>query len=173
VNVREYLHPQVEEIADTLPTRLGRWVAESAWFARVVGRLTRNGIIVNTTGIIGFSLLWAMAMFRPLRPRSLRFGREQAAIDTWLDLALAVAPVDYDLACEIVECQRVLKGYGETHHHSVESFTKLMSAAERLVGRSDAATTLAELRAASLADEDGHALDFALLGAAEDVSAAG
>lgn len=163
MNVREYLHPQVEEIADTLPTRLGRWVAGSKWFGAVVGRLTRNGIVVNTTGIIGFTLLWAMAMFRPIRPRSLRFGREQAAIDGWLDQALAVAPIDYDLACEIVECQRVLKGYGETHHHSVESFTKLMAAADRLVGRADAASALASLRSAALADEEGIALEQALL----------
>ncbi|MBF4161433.1 indolepyruvate oxidoreductase subunit beta family protein [Nocardioides acrostichi] len=158
MNVREYLHPQVEEIADTLPTRLGRWVADSAWFGRLVGRLTRNGMIVNTTGIIGFTMLWAMAMFRPLRPRSYRFAREQAAIDAWLDRAVAVAPVDYDLACEIVETHRVLKGYGETHQHSVESFTKLMDAADALVGEAEAAATLARLRQAALADEDGSTL---------------
>ncbi|TQK69888.1 indolepyruvate oxidoreductase subunit beta family protein [Nocardioides sp. SLBN-35] len=163
MNVREYLHPQVEEIADTLPTRLGRWVARSRWFGTVVGRLTRNGMVVNTTGIIGFTLLWAMAMLRPIRPRSLRFAREQAAIEAWLDRALAVAPIDYDLACEIVECQRVLKGYGETHHHSLESFDRLMAAADGLVGRTDAAATLVRLRSAALADEDGTALEQALL----------
>jgi indolepyruvate ferredoxin oxidoreductase beta subunit len=164
MNVREYLHPQVEEIADTLPTRLGRWVAGSSWFGKVVGKLTRNGIVVNTTGIIGFTLLWVMAMLRPIRPKSLRFGREQVAIDSWLGRALAVARIDYELACEIVECQRVLKGYGETHHHSLESFNKLMEAADRLVGHPDAAATLAGLRSAALADEDGSALDLALLG---------
>ncbi|MBM0126398.1 indolepyruvate oxidoreductase subunit beta family protein [Pimelobacter simplex] len=169
MNVREYLHPQVEEIADTLPTRMGRWVAGSAWFNRVVGRLTRNGIVVNTTGIIGFTLLWAMAMFRPLRPRSLRFGREQAAIDAWLHQVEAVAPIDYDLACEMVENQRVLKGYGETHHRSVESFNRLMAAADRLVGRPDAAATLAGLRRAALADEDGAALDRELASVLEPV----
>lgn len=169
MNVREYLHPQVEEIADTLPTRLGRWVAGSAWFNRVVGRLTRNGLVVNTTGIIGFTLLWAMAMVRPLRPRSLRFGREQAAIDAWLRQVEAVAPIDYDLACEMVENQRVLKGYGETHHRSVESFSRLMAAADRLVGRPDAASILAGLRRAALADEDGAALDRELASVLEPV----
>lgn len=158
MNVREYLHPQVEEIADTLPTRLGRWVAGSRLFNKVVGRLTRNGLIVNTTGIIGFSLLWLMAMCRPLRPRSLRYGREQGAIDEWLDLADRVAPDDYDLACEIIECQRVLKGYGETHHHGKESFGLLMDAVGSLTGRADAAGRLATLRQAALADEDGTAL---------------
>lgn len=165
MNVREYLHPQVEEISDTLPTRVGRWMAGSAWFNKVVGRITRNGIVVNTTGVIGYTLLWLMAMMRPLRPRSFRFSREQAAIDAWLDKALAAAPVDYDLACEIVECQRVLKGYGETHHHSMQSFTTLMDAATDLVGNPDAAQTLVRLRTAALADEDGGALEHELAAA--------
>ena len=165
VDVREYLHPQVEEITDTLPTWLGRRLAASAPFSRLVGRLTRNGIVVNTTGIIGFTLLWLMARFRPLRPRSLRFGREQAAIDAWLDRAVHAATTDSELAREIVECQRVLKGYGATHHHGRKSFALLMDAVDApagLTGRPDAATELARLRAAALADEDGTALRAAL-----------
>ncbi|MFJ9317204.1 indolepyruvate oxidoreductase subunit beta family protein [Pimelobacter simplex] len=162
VNVREYLHPQVEEITDTLPTRLGRWLAGSSLFAKVVGKVTRNGIVVNTTGIIGFTLLWIMARFRPLRPRSLRFGREQVAIDAWLDRAVAAAATDAELAREIVECQRVLKGYGATHHHGQESFGLLMDALDGLAGRTDAAAELARLRTAALADEDGGALRAAL-----------
>lgn len=158
VNVREYLHPQVEEIVDTLPTRLGRWLAGSPTFQRVVGRITRNGLVVNTTGVIGFTLLWAMAMFRPMRPRSLRFGREQAAIDAWLDQAVSIASDDPDLACEVVELQRLLKGYGETHAHGLLNFTTLSGATTRLHGRPDAAATLASLRTAALADESGVAL---------------
>lgn len=162
VDVREYLHPQVDEIADTLPTRLGRWVAGSAWFARVTGRLTRNGLVVNTTGIIGFSLLWAMAMFRPLRPRSYRFGREQEAIDAWLARVREVAATDYDLACELLENQRVLKGYGETHQRGTRSFRALLGATDSLLGTEDAAAQMVRLRDAALADEDGDALDRAL-----------
>ncbi|WP_436700327.1 indolepyruvate oxidoreductase subunit beta family protein [Nocardioides sp. BYT-33-1] len=158
VNVREYLHPQAEEITDTLPTRLGRRLARSAYFTRVVDKITRNGIVVNTTGIIGFTLLWLMARFRPLRPRSLRFGREQAAIDAWLNRAAAAGATDPELAREIVECQRVLKGYGATHHHGQESFGLLMDAVASIAGRPDAAATLAGLRTAALADEDGTAL---------------
>jgi indolepyruvate ferredoxin oxidoreductase beta subunit len=113
---------------------------------------------VNTTSATGFTALWVMAKMRPMRPRSLRFGREQAAIDEWLDLAAGTAADDYDLACEIIECQRVLKGYGRTHEHGSESFGLLMDAARRLRGRPDAAATLGRLRAAALDDEDGAAL---------------
>lgn len=168
VNVREYLHPQVEEITDTLPTWLGRRLASSTLFAKIVGKVTRNGIVVNTTSIIGFTLLWITARLRPLRPRSLRFGKEQAAIDAWLGRAAALTALDYDLACEVIECEGVLKGYGATHHHGQESFGLLMAAADALAGRPDAAVTLAKLRAAALADESGTRLqdDLAVLSVA-------
>ncbi|MEO3787312.1 indolepyruvate oxidoreductase subunit beta family protein [Actinocorallia sp. B10E7] len=162
MQVREYLHPQIEEITDTLPTRLGERLAASKLFRRAVEKTTRDGMVVNTTSAFGFSALWVMARMRPLRPRSLRFGREQQAIDAWLDLVVATAPDDYDLACEIVELQGVLKGYGRTHAHGGESFALLVDAARALAGSPRAAERLARLKAAALADEDGTALRLAL-----------
>jgi indolepyruvate ferredoxin oxidoreductase beta subunit len=172
MQVREFLHPQLDEITDTLPARLGRWVTGSALSRRVIAKATRNGMTVNTTSATGFTALWVMAKMRPLRPRSLRFGREQAAIDEWLDLAAGTAADDYDLACEIIECQRVLKGYGRTHEHGSESFGLLMDAARRLRGRPDAAATLGRLRAAALDDEDGAALRAGLMRLDDTVPAA-
>jgi indolepyruvate ferredoxin oxidoreductase beta subunit len=49
----------------------------------------------------------------------------------------------------------VLKGYGATFAHGVDSFDKLMTAARSLEGSPDAAARLADLRSAALADEDG------------------
>jgi indolepyruvate ferredoxin oxidoreductase beta subunit len=118
-------------------------------------------MILNTTSLWGFALLTMMARCRPLRPRSLRFGREQAAIDQWIEQALA-AVGDGELAREIVECQGVLKGYGATWEHGNESFTKLMAAARALKGTPHAAERLADLRSAALADEDGATLSAKL-----------
>lgn len=162
LGVHEYLHPRTDEVADTLPTWLGRRVANSKTVRRWIDGVTRNGMIVNTTSIMGYTSLWVMARFRPLRPRSYRFAREQKAIDDWLNLAADTAATDPDLAREIIECQRVLKGYGETHAHGSESFAKLMAAAAEMAEKEDAAQSLARLRAAALADEDGAALDAAL-----------
>lgn len=162
VDVKEYLHPQVDEITDTLPTALGRRLARSKVFARIVGKATRNGIVVNTTGIAGYSMLWTMARARPLRPRSLRFGREQEAVDSWLDRAVAIGATDPELAREVIECQRVLKGYGATHEHGRESFALLMEAVDGLGDRTDPAGEVRRLRTAALADEDGRALRAAL-----------
>jgi indolepyruvate ferredoxin oxidoreductase beta subunit len=162
--VREYLHPQLDEIADTLPTSLGRWLSNSAFMEKIVGKVTRNGMIVNTTSVFGFSTLRILASLRPMRPRSLRYGREQEAIEAWLDTAIDVAQVDYELACEVVKAARVLKGYGQTHSHGRESFGKLMAVLPSLLGREEAAKTLNSLIQAALKDEDGVALDQALAG---------
>lgn len=158
MNVREYLHPQLEEIADSMPKGIGRWLSTNRFVGRGISAVTRRGIVVNTTSIIGFTMLRIVSALRPLRPRSLRYWREQAAIDAWIELALETAPSDYDLACEIIECQRVLKGYGETQSHGRDSFQVLMAAARELRGSGDAGAKLARLRAAALADESGEAL---------------
>lgn len=171
IQVREYLHPQLEEITDTLPARLGRRLAASRLFGRIVAKLTHNGMVVNTTSVIGFTMLWVMARVRPLRPWSLRFGREQAAIDAWLDRAVETARTDYRLACEIIECEQVLKGYGQTQAHGKESFATLMDAVDKISGRTDAARTLARLRSAALADEDGSALNSAIADLDREVAA--
>ncbi|MCD2185780.1 indolepyruvate oxidoreductase subunit beta family protein [Actinomycetospora soli] len=162
--VHEYLHPQVDEITDTLPVRLGAALRRSRLFARVVGRVTKDGMVLDTTSVRGYAMLATMARMRPLRPRSLRFAREQEAIGAWLDLIVEIAADDPDLAREVAECQRVLKGYGATWEHGMESYTALVSAARSLRGRPSAAATLADLRAAALADEDGTALKGALAG---------
>lgn len=155
VQVREFLHPQIDEITDTLPTRLGAALRRSRTFQRLVGAVARDGMILNTSSIAGYTMLTAMARMRPLRPRSLRFGREQAAIEEWLGVAEAAVP---DLAREILRCQGVLKGYGATYEHGNDSFAALLQAARKLTGSTDAATTLTGLHEAALADEDGTAL---------------
>lgn len=155
VQVREYLHPQVDEITDTMPSRLGARMHQSKLFQRLVHAVTHKGIVLNTSSVHGYTMLSALARLRPLRPRSLRFVREQTAIDAWIEQALDAAVVDTDLAREIVECQRVLKGYGATYEHGADSFGDLISASKQLVGLPDAASLLTELRSAALADEDG------------------
>jgi indolepyruvate ferredoxin oxidoreductase beta subunit len=165
LEIREFLHPQIDEITDTLPTHLGKALRRSPAFRRIVHRITHRGMILNTTSVLGYTLLTTMARVRPLRPRSLRFGHEQRQIDAWIAQSLAAAE-DGDLAREIIECQHVLKGYGATYAHGGKSFAKLMAAAQTLQGSPDAARRLAELRNAALVDEDGAALDATLSAAA-------
>ncbi len=162
IQVREYLHPQVDEITDTMPAWLGALLRRSKTFERIVHSATSRGMTINTSSMGGYTALSITARLRPIRPRSLRFVREQAAIDEWMRIALSAAASDSELAREIVECQRVLKGYGATYEHGNDSFAKLLRAAQEITGMPDAAARLAKLRTAALADEDGTALDTAL-----------
>jgi indolepyruvate ferredoxin oxidoreductase beta subunit len=155
LEVREFLHPQIDEITDTLPTSIGAALRRSRGFQRIVRKVTHKGMILNTTSVTGYALLTTMARARPLRTSSLRFRREQRAIETWIEQALAATTINAELAREIVECQGVLKGYGATYAHGSDSFEKLMAAARTLRAQDDAASRLAELRAAALADEQG------------------
>jgi indolepyruvate ferredoxin oxidoreductase, beta subunit len=155
MEVREYLHPQIDEIIDTLPTWLGHPLSRSNTFRRVVHATTHKGMVLNTTSVTGQTLLSILARARPLRPRSVRFVREQEEIERWMGRALAAAPTDQALATEIVKCQRVLKGYGSTYEHGSESFVLLMEASDTLLGTPDAGPRLWELHEAALADEDG------------------
>ncbi|MFF0634371.1 indolepyruvate oxidoreductase subunit beta family protein [Nocardia sp. NPDC004151] len=163
IHVHEYLHPQVDEITDTMPVRLGSMLHRSSAFRRLIGRLTHRGMMVNTSSITGFTALSVTARLRPLRPHSLRYAREQQAIDQWLRTAVAAAAFDAEFAREILACQGVLKGYGATYEHGAESFAELMGAAHDLAGRADAAGHLAALRAAALADESGDTLSAELV----------
>lgn len=158
MQVREYLHPQIDELTDTMPERLGARMRRSKLFQRLVHALTHKGMIVNTSSLTGYTVLSTLARLRPLRPRSLRFVREQAAIEAWLEQALNLGAEDPELGCEIVKCEGVLKGYGATYAHGSDSFEKLMTAARALAGTPGAAARLEDLRLAALADEDGAAL---------------
>jgi len=151
MEVREYLHPQIEEVTDTLPTALGRWMLRSKAANALIYKVTHKGLKLNTSSVWGYTMLYTMARMRPIRRRSLRFGLEQQRIETWLGLIRLYAPVDYTFACEIAECAQVIKGYGETHARGWASFEGLMAQVPALsADPATAATRLVALRKAAL-----------------------
>jgi indolepyruvate ferredoxin oxidoreductase beta subunit len=155
----EFMHPRLQEIADTLPAGLGRWLLASGAPRRWVERLGAKGRVVRTSSLPGFLLLWAVAGLRRWRRGTLRFAAENARIEAWLTDIRAAAAKDRALALEIVRCQRLVKGYGDTHERGLDRYARLRSA---WTGRALPAATLAELRTAALADEHGHALTAAM-----------
>jgi indolepyruvate ferredoxin oxidoreductase, beta subunit len=161
LEIAEFFHPRTEEIADTLPAPLGRWLLRSRWARALTDRLTRKGKIVKTTSVSGFLLLYLLAKLRPLRRRSLRFAREQAALASWLDLVMDTARADYALAVVVARMRGLVKGYGDTHARGVAKYEKLAALIPQLRGRPDAARLETLLKAAN-ADESGAALDKAL-----------
>jgi indolepyruvate ferredoxin oxidoreductase beta subunit len=161
VAIDEYLHPRLQEICETLPAGLGRWLERPGWPRRLVERLTARGRVVTTSSLAGFLLLYAIAGLRRFRRASLRFAVEDARIEAWLAEIARVAAQNPTLAIEVAQCQRLVKGYGDTHARGWQNFGVLMGVVAR-AGATLAPATLAELREAALADERGLALNAAL-----------
>ncbi len=158
LSIDEFMHPRLEEICDTVPAALGRWLLEPGPARRLVERLTVKGRVVPTTSLGGFLMLRTIASMRRWRRSTLRYARENAQIERWLGRIDRVAASDRALAVEIARCQRLVKGYGDTHERGSRNFASLMDAVDRLSGRPDAAIRLRGLHEAALADEDGNAL---------------
>jgi indolepyruvate ferredoxin oxidoreductase beta subunit len=162
LQIAEFMHPRVQEIADTLPVGLGRWLMNTPWARRLVERFTKSGKIVKTTSLRGFLLLYLVASLKPLRPRSLRFAVEQAALDQWLGVVRDTAKSDPALAAEVAEARNLVRGYGDTHERGRERFDALMAVLPQVSHTPDAAARFAALRKAAQAEESGAELTRAI-----------
>jgi indolepyruvate ferredoxin oxidoreductase beta subunit len=162
LRITEFMHPRVQEVADTLPAPVGRWLLRSGAPRRMVERLTARGRHVETTSISGFLLLRGIAWLRRFRRRTLRYVEEQERIEAWLRRIGRLAGRDPALALAVVRCQRLVKGYGDTHERGWANFQRLMLEVDRIGCEQGAAMRLAALTEAALVDESGQALEKAL-----------
>jgi indolepyruvate ferredoxin oxidoreductase, beta subunit len=155
------MHPRFQELCDTLPAALGRRLAQSHRAARLMSPLFRRGRHVNTAKLSGFLPLYLIARLRRFRRGTLRYRVERDRIEAWL-ARIRTSTGDYELAVEIAECQRLIKGYGDTHARGLKSYGIIIQFVDRSPGRADLAAAVRRLRSAALADEEGHALEATL-----------
>jgi indolepyruvate ferredoxin oxidoreductase beta subunit len=148
------MHPRIEEICETLPAGLGRWLAQPHAVHRWVKRMTAQGRVVRTSSLPGFVLLWTLARWRRGRRTTLRYALENERIERWLRRVYALAGTHPALALEVARCQRLVKGYGDTHARGLKNYETLMAVLDRHQ-TALAPATLSELRDAALADEQG------------------
>jgi indolepyruvate ferredoxin oxidoreductase beta subunit len=162
LDIHEFLHPRVEEIADTLPAALGRWLLRTGWARGLLGRFTQQGRKVQTSSLRGYLLLYAVASLRGLRRRSLRFQVEHQRIRAWLAAVVELAPESPALALEVARTQRLVKGYGDTHARGWRNHQRVMAELPALRQAPDGPQRLKHLSQAALADDTGAALDALL-----------
>ena len=155
--ITEFMKPRVEEIAGTMPLRLGRWIQGSprvtAWFTKHT-----SGRQIKTRTLRGFFLLYGLAGLKRWRRGTLRFHEENARIEAWLARIESVATDNYMVAVQLAKAQRLVKGYGETHERGWRNFNALLAQVDTLAARSDGAAVLERLIEAALADEEGTTL---------------
>lgn len=162
VRVTEYFHPRAEELISILPVGIGRRAEGSRGMKKIIGMLAGNGKRIRTDRLKGFFMLWLIAGLRPMRRRLLRHQTEAAHLERLMDTATTAAKSDYMLGVEVFKCQRLIKGYSDTHARGHSKFDKVLYGLASLSGRSDAADWLRRLREAALQDEKGEALEGAL-----------
>jgi len=127
-----------------------------------MGGLLGKGRRIPTTKLRGFLPLYLMASLKFSRRWSYRFGLEQSRIEDWLGHIKELCETNYELACEITELQRLIKGYGETHERGLGNFRRIMALIKNVQNDADAASVIADLRGAALKDEEGIALNAAI-----------
>ena len=158
----EYMHPRMEEVTGTMPAFMGRFIESRPGLFKALDKIVNRGRRVKTGTIGWFLTLYVLAAMKGMRRRALRHEREMTHIRHWLDTANTTLPQDYDLAVEVLNCRRLVKGYSDTHARGQSKFDRVIAATPMLIGRPDGAVWLQRLRQAALLDEDGTALDGAL-----------
>lgn len=171
LEITEHFKPGIEEIAAILPPAWARRLL--AWGERPdrsgkprLGR-TYFSMHVRTTTILGFARLRLVAGLRSWRPRTYRWAEEQAEIERWLGQIREAARTNVDLAREIAECARLVKGYGDTYKRGLENYRRITeqviapALARRMAPRA-AADAVANARVAALADPEGDTLSKTL-----------
>jgi indolepyruvate ferredoxin oxidoreductase beta subunit len=160
--VTEFLKPGIEEFCSVLPPWLASPVLALAERYPALGR-AHWGMAVNTASIFGYWRFHLLAGLRGFRPKTYRYRQEQRAIEAWLRMIAQAAPLSSELAIEIAECARLIKGYGDTHKRGSGNYrlieTELMLPA--LAGSlppGRAAEAIANARTAALLDPEGEAL---------------
>jgi indolepyruvate ferredoxin oxidoreductase beta subunit len=162
VYTTEYMHPRMEEVCGSLPAGLGRFIENRPGLFKALDKVVNRGRRVQTGTIRWFLPLYVLGGMRRFRRSTLRHVNEVAHRDAWLARVKAAAPKDYDLAVELLQARRLVKGYSDTHARGQSKFDKVMAGAAKVAGRPDAAEWVRRLREAALKDEDGIALSGAL-----------
>ena len=153
------MHPRLEEVAGTMPAPLGRFLEAHP---TLFGWVFRKGRRVRSGTIHWFLMLYVLSALKPIRRTTLRHQREMAHLEQWLALAASHVANNYDLAVEIINTRRLIKGYSDTHARGESKFDRVIGAVPLLAARPDGADWMRRLRDAALMDENGIALDGAL-----------
>jgi indolepyruvate ferredoxin oxidoreductase beta subunit len=161
-SVHDFLKPGIEEMTQLLPPIIARPILRLAerwkWFGRI-----HFGMRINVTSVSGYLRFLLLAKLKWLRPYGIRYRQEQEQIESWLDLVKKAALVSTDFAHEVVECARLVKGYGDTHARGLANYRMIEARVIRpaLAGGlppTHAADAVASARTAALKDPEGESL---------------
>ncbi len=160
--VHDVLKPGIEELTQLMPSFAARPIL---WLARRRGWLGRVyfPMEINSASVGGYLRFLLLAKLRPFRPYGYRYKQEQKQIEAWLALIAEAAAHSINLAREITECARLIKGYGDTHARGLSHYAAIETRIIRpaLAGHiplARAVDAVASARIAALVDPEGESL---------------
>jgi indolepyruvate ferredoxin oxidoreductase beta subunit len=160
--VHDFLKPGIEELCQLLPPALARpllgYATRKGWLGKF-----HLGMEINTTAISGYLRFLVLAKLKALRPYGHRYAEEQQQIETWLALIHDAAVMSAEIALEVAECARLIKGYGDTHARGSANFRIIETRVIRpilsgQIDRARAVDAISSARAAALLDPEGEGL---------------
>ncbi len=159
LEITEHFKPGNEEIAAILPPFLARWLLRRRPF--------HISMHVRSTTVWGFARLRVLASLRWWRPHTYRFAEEQSEIGRWLIMVRGAQHLSPDLAREIAELARLIKGYGDTYKRGLANYRRIENeiiepALSNEMMPKVAADAIANARVAALADPEGDTLSRTL-----------
>jgi len=165
-SITEFFKPGLQEVADILPSWLGKKLISLAKHYNILGNLDW-GMQVQTTSIFGFLKIWFLAKLKWSRPFSMRWKIEHEEINKWLDLIKDAYDINVALAIEIAQLSRLIKGYGSTHSRGSQNYKRIVEILIEPIIRNQTASEsdVKNIQIAietALADPDGKALKKAL-----------
>ena len=166
LRITEFFKPGLDEWTAAMPVSLGRALRNLA--TRIGWRHRLNvGLHIRSTSVWGYLLLRFVANLRFLRPISLGHASETERIQRWLSAIQRAADRDYQLALEIAECGRLIKGYGETRERGYQKFELVLDklvqpALDGWIHNDHAGPAVSRARSAAFADPDGVSFDTTL-----------
>ncbi len=162
VQVTEYFHPRAQEVCATLPAPIGRRIENSPRLYGLLNKLVDKGRRIRTDSASGFLMLWCTSVLKPVRRRLLRHRVETDHLQHLVNTSLSAAEQSYPLAIAILKCQRLVKGYSDTHARGQSKYRMLIDALPALGGQSASAEQLSQLLELALQDESGDLLQAEL-----------
>ncbi len=156
IQITEFFHPRIEEVAALLPRRLGERLMASSLLRKWLGRLLGPRKLRTDTILVQVALR-GLASLRHMRRFTLGYAEEHTMIDRWFR-AIHQSD-DLTVARALADCGRMVKGYGATRHRTTTRLGLIVDAVVR--GDVTDAQSIKQLFSAAMVGEEEQPLNEA------------
>lgn len=152
VYVTEYFRPRPEEICAILPAALGAFMLSDKVCRSTLNWLLGDGRKLRTNTLFIQLTLRFLTIFGRFRRASLGYRHEHQMIQTWLSAVKSSAQKDMQMAIELANCGRLVKGYGDTRSRTTTQLSAIVDKVHKQ--EVSQASTIAQLYSAAVADDE-------------------